>query len=72
MPTKYEPCAYCEQKPKVYRDNGDDEWYLDHSCLKLKGIAYMFGDCRSDVVTAWNQRVADNRAKLSCDGGDAK
>lgn len=57
---KHEPCAYCGRKPKVYKD--EDEWYLDHDCLHLMGVAYMYGDCKSDVVKAWNRRVADNHA----------
>lgn len=60
MPLKHEPCAYCGSKPKVYKEDANGEWHLDHDCLHMMGIAYMGGDCKSDVVRAWNRRVAEN------------
>jgi hypothetical protein len=59
---KHDPCAYCGKKPKVYKEPFNGEWHLDHYCQHLMGEAFMAGECKSDVVRAWNQRVADCRA----------
>lgn len=59
---KYEKCSECGQKPKVYKVDFNGEWNLDHDCLHIMGSAYLGGECKSDVVKAWNSRVAANQA----------
>jgi hypothetical protein len=65
---RHEPCAYCGRKPKVYREFLDCEWHLDHDCLHLMGIAYLGGECKSDIVKTWNERVAENKKRRAGEG----
>lgn len=55
---KHEPCTACGRKPKVYKEEFNGEWYLDHNCPHL-GVA-LAGDCKSDVVIAWNKRMSEH------------